>query len=109
MQKKTNLKKRKIKNKFLDEAAKKLELNQNKYLEIKKIETASLKFVDFGEKADESIFGLSDDMDAKEKCRVLRKEYSRWNSQTNNSDKNKRVRAKEMVKIIADLRKQYNC
>ena len=44
-------------NKFLDEAAKKLELNQNKYLEIKKIETASLTFVDFGDKADESIFG----------------------------------------------------
>ena len=96
-------------NKFLDNAAKKLELNQNKYLEIKKIETASLTFVDFGDKADESIFGLSDDMDAKEKCRVLRKEYSRWNSQTNNSDKNKRVRAKEMVNLIANLRKQYNC
>ena len=48
-------------------------------------------------------------MDAKEKCRVLRKEYSRWNSQTNNSDKNKRVRAKEMVDLIANLRKQYNC
>ena len=96
-------------NKFLDNAAKKLELNQNKYIEIKKIETASLTFVDFGDKADESIFGLSDDMDAKEKCRVLRKEYSRWNSQTNNSDKNKRVRAKEMVNLIANLRKQYNC
>ena len=96
-------------NKFLDNAAKKLELNQNKYLEIKKIETSSLTFVDFGDKADESIFGLSDNMDAKEKCRVLRKEYSRWNSQTNNSDKNKRVRAKEMVNLIANLRKQYNC
>ena len=96
-------------NKFLDNAAKKLELNQNKYLEIKKIETSSLTFVDFGDKADESIFGLSDDMDAKEKCRVLRKEYSRWNSQTNNSDKNKRIRAKEMVNLIANLRKQYNC
>ena len=59
-------------NKFLDNAAKKLELNQNKYLEIKKIETASLKFVDFGDKADESIFGISNEMDDKEKCRILR-------------------------------------
>lgn len=96
-------------NRFLDDVAKKLELNQTKYLEIKKIETASLKFVDFGDKADESIFGLSNDMNDKEKCKVLRQEYSRWNSQTNNSDKNKRVRAKEMVNLIANLRKEYNC
>jgi hypothetical protein len=96
-------------NKFLDDVAEKLELNQSKYLEIKKIETASLKYVDFGDKADESIFGLSKDMDDKTKCRILRQEYSRWNSQTNNSNKDKRVRAKEMVNLIANLRKQYNC
>ena len=96
-------------NKFLDNVAEKLELNQSKYLEIKKIETASLKSVDFGDKADESIFGLSKDMDDKTKCRILRQEYSRWNSQTNNSNKDKRVRAKEMVNLIANLRKQYNC
>lgn len=96
-------------NKFIDHVADKLELNQNKYLEIKKIETASLKFVDFGDKADESIFGLTNEMDTKEKCTLLRKEYSRWNSQTNNNDKMKRDRAKEMVKLIANLRKQYNC
>ena len=96
-------------NKFLDDVAEKLELNQSKYLEIKKIETASLKSVDFGDKADESIFGLSKDMDDKTKCRILRQEYSRWNSQTNNSNKDKRIRAKEMVNLIANLRKQYNC
>ena len=96
-------------NKFLDDVAEKLGLNQSKYLEIKKIETASLKYVDFGDKADESIFGLSKDMDDKTKCRILRQEYSRWNSQTNNSNKDKRVRAKEMVNLIANLRKQYNC
>ena len=96
-------------NKFLDDVAEKLELNQSKYLEIKKIETASLKYVDFGDKADESIFGLSKDMEDKTKCRILRQEYSRWNSQTNNSNKDKRVRAKEMVNLIANLRKQYNC
>ena len=65
--------------------------------------------MDFGDKADESIFGLSKDMDAKIKCKMLRQEYSRWNSQTNNANKDKRVRAKEMVNLIANLRKQYNC
>ena len=60
------------KNKFLDNVARELELNHKKYLEIKKIETASLKFVDFGEKADESIFGLSNEMDDKTKCKNIK-------------------------------------
>ena len=76
-------------NNFIDNVAKKLELNQNKYQEIKRIETASLKSVDFGDKVDESIFGITKDMDNKEKCKILRQEYSRWNSQTNNNDKTK--------------------
>ena len=96
-------------NSFIDNVAKKLELNQNKYQEIKRIETASLKSVDFGDKADESIFGITKDMDNKEKCKILRQEYSRWNSQTNNNDKTKRNRAKEMTILAANLRKQYNC
>ena len=96
-------------NNFIDNVAKKLELNQNKYQEIKRIETASLKSVDFGDKADESIFGITKDMDNKEKCKILRQEYSRWNSQTNNNDKTKRNRAKEMTILAANLRKQYNC
>ena len=45
----------------------------------------------------------------KEKCKVLRKEYTKWNSQTTQRDLKRKKRAKEMVKIIADLRKQYNC
>ena len=96
-------------NSFIDNVAKKLELNQNKYQEIKRIETASLKSVDFGDQADESIFGITKDMDNKEKCKILRQEYSRWNSQTNNNDKTKRNRAKEMTILAANLRKQYNC
>ena len=96
-------------NNFIDNVAKKLELNQNKYQEIKRIETASLKSVDFGDKVDESIFGITKDMDNKEKCKILRQEYSRWNSQTNNNDKTKRNRAKEMTILAANLRKQYNC
>ena len=96
-------------NNFIDNVAKTLKLNQNKYQEIKRIETASLKSVDFGDKADESIFGITKDMDNKEKCKILRQEYSRWNSQTNNNDKTKRNRAKEMTILAANLRKQYNC
>ena len=39
----------------------------------------------------------------------LRKEYTKWNAQTNHKDTKKKKRAKEIVKVIANLRKQYNC
>ena len=48
------------------------------------------------------------DMDKKEKLKVLRKEYSRWNALTNNSDKSIRERAREMRDLAANIRKQYN-
>ena len=46
-------------------------------------------------------------MDKKEKLRVLRKEYSRWNALTNNNDKSIRERAREMRDLAANIRKQY--
>ena len=75
------------KNEFIDKVAKSLDLHNEKFQEIKKRKTASVKFVDFGDKADESIFGITKDMDKKEKLRVLRKEYSMCNALTNNNDK----------------------
>ena len=63
--------------------------------------------MDFGDKADESIFGISKDMDKEEKLKVLRKEYSRWNALTNNNDKAIRERAREMRDLAANTRRQY--
>ena len=40
--------------------------------------------------------------------KILRKEYSRWNALTNNTDKMIRERAKEMRDLAANLRSQYN-
>ena len=94
-------------NEFIDKVAKSLDLHNEKFQEIKKRKTASVKFVDFGDKADESIFGITKDMDKKEKLRVLRKEYSRWNALTNNSDKAIRERAREMRDLAANIRRQY--
>ena len=93
-------------NEFIDKVAKNLDLNNEKFQEIKKQKTASVKFVDFGGKADESIFGITKDMDKKGKLRVLRKEYSRWNALTNNNDKAIRERAREMRDLAANIRKQ---
>ena len=46
-------------------------------------------------------------MDKKEKLRVLRKEYSRWNSLTNSKDKAIRERARKMRDLSANIRKEY--
>jgi PDZ domain-containing secreted protein len=94
-------------NEFIDKVAKTLDLHNEKFQEIKKQKTASVKFVDFGNRADESIFGITKDMDKKKKLRVLRKEYSRWNALTNNSDKAIRERAREMRDLAANIRRQY--
>ena len=94
-------------NKFIDKVAKTLELNSEKFQEIKKQKTASVKFVDFGDKAGESVFGITKKMSTEEKLKTLRKEYSRWNALTNNSDKAIRERAREMRDLAANLRSQY--
>ena len=95
-------------NKFIDKVSKELELNKDKYQEIKKQKTSSVKFVDFGEEVEESVFGINKDMTKDEKLKILRKEYSRWNALTNNTDKMIRERAKEMRDLAANLRSQYN-
>ena len=95
-------------NKFIDKVSKELELNKGKYQEIKKQKTSSVKFVDFGEEVEESVFGINKDMTKDEKLKILRKEYSRWNALTNNTDKMIRERAKEMRDLAANLRSQYN-
>ena len=53
-------------------------------------------------------FGINKDMTKDEKLKILRKEYSRWNALTNNTDKMIRERAKEMRDLAANLRSQYN-
>ncbi len=95
-------------NKFIDKVSKELELNKDKYQEIKKQKTSAVKFVDFGEEVEESVFGINKDMTKDEKLKILRKEYSRWNALTNNTDKMIRERAKEMRDLAANLRSQYN-
>ena len=95
-------------NKFIDKVSKELELNKEKYQEIKKQKTSSVKFVDFGDEVEESVFGINKDMTKDEKLKILRKEYSRWNALTNNTDKMIRERAKEMRDLAANLRSQYN-
>ena len=95
-------------NSFVDKVSEQLELNKEKYQEIKKQKTASVKLVDFGERAGESVFGITKDMDKQQKLKLLRKEYSRWNALTNNTDKTIRERARQMRDLAANLRSEYS-
>ena len=91
-------------NSFIDKVAKSLELNNEKYREIKKQKTATVKYIGFEKNASETLFGIKEDMSKEEKEKILRKEYSRWNALTNNNDKAIRERAREMRDLAAKLR-----
>jgi len=39
----------------------------------------------------------------------LRKEYTKWNGQTNNSNPKIKNKAKKLVELAASLRKEYGC
>ena len=93
---------------FINKIAKTTGINLSTFKEMKNKIIANVDNLDSSEKPSEESFGLTEDMDDVEKMKILRKEYTKWNGQTNHKDVKKKKRAKEMVKIIADLRKQYS-
>ena len=94
---------------FINKIAKTTGINLATFKEMKNKVIANVDNIDLSEKPSEESFGVTEDMDDKQKCKVLRKEFTKWNGQTNHNNIKKRKRAKEMVKIIDNLRKQYNC
>ncbi len=94
---------------FINKIAKTTGINLATFKEMKNKVIANVDNIDLSEKPSEESFGITEDMDDAQKCKVLRKEFTKWNGQTNHNNIKKRKRAKEMVKIIANLRKQYNC
>ena len=93
---------------FINKIAKTTGINLSTFKEMKDKVIANVDNIDLSEKPSEESFGITEDMDDAEKMKILRKEYTKWNGQTNHKDVKKKKRAKEMVKIIADLRKQYS-
>ena len=96
-------------NKFLDRAAKIMNLNLKKYTEIKSVKIATVKQVEHNQEVDESVFGITSEMSNEEKCKILRQQYTKWNAQTNNNSEDIRKRAKQLVELAAKLRSEYNC
>ncbi len=98
----------KAEDQFINKIAKSININLQTFKEMKNRVIANVDKIEFAEKPSEASFGITEDMSKAEKMKLLRKEYTKWNGQTNHKDPKKKKRAKEMVKIIADLRKQYN-
>ena len=94
---------------FINKIAKTTNIDLKTFRDMKNKVVANVEKIETLEKPSETTFGLSDDMTDKEKCRSLTKQYSKWKGQTTHKDPKRKKRAKEMIKAIADLRKQYNC
>ncbi len=96
--------------KLLNQTARALELNMDRFQQMKTSTIANIDTIDENSQENEdTIFNFSPNMTNEEKCKKLREEYTRWNRQTNNSNEKIRNQAKKMVELTAKLRKKYNC
>ena len=96
--------------KLLNNIARALELDLNRFQEMKTSTIANIETIDQADEDNqETIFNFSKDMTDADKCKKLREEYTRWNRQTNNSNEKIRNQARKMVELTANLRKKYNC
>ena len=96
--------------KLLNKTARALELDIDRFQQMKTSIIASIDTIDeANEENEDTIFNFSPNMTNEEKCKKLRQEFTRWNGQTNNSNEKIRNQAKKMVGLTANLRKKYNC
>ena len=96
--------------KLLNNTARALELNLERFQQMKTSTIANIDTIDeTDEDNEDTIFNFSKDMTDADKCKKLREEYTRWNRQTNNSNEKIRNQARKMVELTANLRKKYNC
>jgi len=96
--------------KLLNNTARALELDLERFQQMKTSTIANIETIDeSNEDNEETIFNFTKDMNNEEKCKKLRQEYTRWKGQTNNSNEKIRKQAKKMVDLTAHLRKKYNC
>jgi hypothetical protein len=94
---------------LLNKIVKKLEVDEVIFANMKNKTIISVDEIETSTSTSESIFGIKEEMSDEEKCKLLRKHYSKWNAQTNSNNPKTKSRAKEMVKLITALREKYNC
>ena len=96
-------------NALLDKIVKKLEVDEVIFANMKNKTIINVDEMETSTSTSETIFGIKESMSNEEKCKLLRKHYSKWNAQTNSNNQKTKNRAKDMVKLIASLREKYNC
>ena len=94
---------------LLNKTARALNLDIEQFQKMKNAAIANIENIEHSEQINESIFNITESMSNAEKCKLLRKEYTRWNAQTNNTNEKLRTKAKKMVELAAELRKKYKC
>ncbi len=99
----------KAEDKLLGKIANKFGLDEKIFADMKNKVLATIGSIETTKGSVEDLLGLKKTMSDKEKCKELRKQYSKWNAQTNSSNSKIKERSREMVKVIADLRTKYNC
>ena len=73
--------------KLLNNTARALELDLDRFQQMKTSTIANIDTIDESDEDNEdTIFNFSKDMTDADKCKKLREEYTRWNRQTNNSN-----------------------
>ena len=83
---------------FINKIAKTTGIDIKTFREMKNKIIAKVGKVDLAEKPSEESFGISEDMNKAEKCKILRKEYTKWNSQTTQKDPKRKKELKKWLK-----------
>jgi len=96
-------------NDLIEKTVKSLDLDYKTFKAMRDVRLSKLTTINVAEGGDEKLFGLDDSMSNEQKCKELRKQYSKWSGLTASSDKSKRDQANKMVEKIAKLRQSYNC
>ena len=96
-------------NDLIERTVKSLDLDYKVFKAMRDTRLSKLSKINVADGSDEKIFGLDDKMTKEEKCKELRKQYTKWSGLTASSDKTKRDQAEKMVEKISKLRQSLGC
>lgn len=96
-------------NDLIERTVKSLNLDYKTFKAMRDVRLSKLTTINVADGGDEKLFGLDESMSNEQKCKELRKQYSKWSGLTASSDKVKREQANKMVEKIAKLRQSLNC
>ena len=96
-------------NKLIEQTVKSLDLDYDKFKELRDIRLAKIKISNIKASTSESLFGINENMTKQEKCSELTKQYAEWSGRSNSKDPNTRERAQQMIDMIVKLRQKNEC